>query len=102
MPPTHRPTPCLPSAAGSVDKDEVFVPEVREETHEGFEFEQTVFMRLAKLLVTLLLGWPLYLLFNVASRPYPGKFWVNHFDPWSPIFSKRERVEVGGLRARKA
>jgi omega-6 fatty acid desaturase (delta-12 desaturase) len=39
-----------------------------------------------KLTATLTIGWPLYLLFNVASRPYPGKGWVNHFDPWSPIF----------------
>jgi hypothetical protein len=40
---------------------------------------------LVKLFITLTLGWPLYLAFNVASRPYE-KSWVNHFDPWSPIF----------------
>ena len=32
-------------------------------------------------------------MFNVKSRPYNER-WVNHFDPWSPIFSKRQRVEI--------
>lgn len=82
------------SNTGSVAKDEVFVPEVRDETHEGFEWEQLGVIRLLCLVGTLIIGWPLYLLFNVASRPYPESWWVNHFDPWSPIFSKRERIEI--------
>lgn len=32
-------------------------------------------------------------MFNVKSRPYNER-WVNHFDPWSPIFSKRQCVEI--------
>lgn len=32
-------------------------------------------------------------MFNVKSRPYEES-WVNHFDPWSPIFSKRQRLEI--------
>lgn len=40
--------------------------------------------RLAHLIITLTLGWPLYLICNVASRPYPR--FASHFDPWSPIF----------------
>lgn len=40
---------------------------------------------LAKLLFSFTLGWPAYLFFNVSGRPY-DKAWVNHFDPWSPIF----------------
>lgn len=82
------------SNTGSVAKDEVFVPEVREEISEGFEMDQVGIVRLVRLVGTLTVGWPLYLFFNAASRPYPGHAWVNHFDPWSPIFSKRERVEV--------
>ncbi|KAJ9514717.1 hypothetical protein QJQ45_028402 [Haematococcus lacustris] len=39
-----------------------------------------------------LLGWPSYLFFNAAGRHYDR--WANHFDPFSPIFSKKERVEV--------
>ncbi|KAL6768564.1 FAD2 [Auxenochlorella protothecoides x Auxenochlorella symbiontica] len=80
------------SNTGCVDKDEVFVPAQREEPHEGFEWEQTAPARLAHIAVALLLGWPLYLAFNASSRPYPR--FANHFDPWSPIFSKRERAEV--------
>ena len=48
--------------------------------------------RLAFILVTLIFGWPTYLFCNVTGRPYDR--WANHFDPYSPIFSKRERVEV--------
>jgi omega-6 fatty acid desaturase (delta-12 desaturase) len=78
----------------SVDKDEVHVPHVRAEASEDFEWGQIGPLRLLNLVGALVLGWPLYLLFNVASRPYPGTLWVSHFDPWSPIFSKRERLEV--------
>jgi omega-6 fatty acid desaturase / acyl-lipid omega-6 desaturase (Delta-12 desaturase) len=81
------------SNTGSVEKDEVFVPNVREEvTDSVFEYDQLFIFRLVKLVTTLTLGWPLYLLFNVASRPYDR--FTSHFDPWSPIFSKRERVEI--------
>lgn len=82
------------SNTGSVAKDEVFVPKVMEMEREGFDWEQFGIFRLVKLVGALLLGWPMYLWFNVKSRPYPGHAWVNHFDPWSPIFSKRERVEI--------
>lgn len=80
------------SNTGCLDKDEVFVPPHREEVHEGTEWEQIAFFRMGKVAITLLFGWPLYLMFNVASRPYPR--FANHFDPWSPIFSKRERIEI--------
>jgi omega-6 fatty acid desaturase (delta-12 desaturase) len=40
----------------------------------------------------LTLGWPMYLLLNTSGREYPR--WANHFDPYSPIYSKRERLEV--------
>jgi omega-6 fatty acid desaturase (delta-12 desaturase) len=69
------------SNTSSVARDEVFVPEARERPHDGFEFEQLLPMRIAKLAVTLTLGWPLYLLMNVSSRPY-SHAWVSHFDPW--------------------
>lgn len=82
------------SNTGSVAKDEVFVPKVMDTVSEGFEWAQFGPFRLIKLLGALFLGWPMYLWFNVKSRPYPGHAWVNHFDPWSPIFSKRERVEI--------
>ena len=79
----------------SVDRDEVFVPVVHSTPHQQPSvFDQNVIVRAVKIAIGVFLGWPLYLFFNVASRPYPKRTWVNHFDPWSPIFSKRERVEV--------
>jgi omega-6 fatty acid desaturase (delta-12 desaturase) len=83
------------SNTNSIAKDEVFVPEDRPlPTEEPEYFQQNGFVRLFWLIISSTLGWPLYLFFNIASRPYPNNKWVNHFDPWSPIFSKRERVEV--------
>jgi omega-6 fatty acid desaturase / acyl-lipid omega-6 desaturase (Delta-12 desaturase) len=33
---------------------------------------------------------------NIAGRPYPrkGLHWANHFDPWSPIFTSRQRAYI--------
>lgn len=44
------------------------------------------------LAVQSLLGWPMYLLFNAGGREY-SRF-TSHFDPLSPIFSRRERPGV--------
>nr|ACF98528.1 delta-12 fatty acid desaturase [Chlorella vulgaris] len=81
------------SNTGSLAKDEVFVPPFRAEVTNGYEWEQAFPVRLVKLVGTVTVGWPLYLFFNSSSHHYEKK-WVNHFDPWSPIFSKRERLEV--------
>jgi omega-6 fatty acid desaturase (delta-12 desaturase) len=82
------------SNTGSVDKDEVFVPTVKQQHEEGDLFNWGNFapVRLFYLAVTLTLGWPMYLVANVSGRPYHR--WANHFDPYSPIYSKRERMEV--------
>ena len=53
---------------------------------------------MARLALRVVLGWPLYLFLNISGRHYEG--WTkplgpNHFDPNSPIFTKRERLEVG-------
>jgi len=72
-----------------VAKDEVFVP-CKDES-------EVVLMRytwytMGAVAVQQLLGWPMYLFFNASGREYSR--WASHFDPTSPIFSKRERVEV--------
>lgn len=46
------------------------------------------------LAVQSLLGWPMYLFFNASGREY-SRF-TSHFDPFSPIFSRRERPGVSG------
>jgi len=80
------------SNTGSVDKDEVFVPKHKSEALEEYQFKETGLVRLATILVTLTLGWPMYLFFNASGRKYER--FANHFDPYSPIYSKRERLEI--------
>lgn len=82
------------SNTGSVEKDEVFVPGVAAFDYEepALSWEDFAPLRFAWLAMTLTVGWPLYLACNVTGRPYDRV--ANHFDPYSPIFSKRERVEV--------
>jgi omega-6 fatty acid desaturase (delta-12 desaturase) len=48
--------------------------------------------RLLTIVVTLTLGWPLYLLFNVSGRRYERP--ANHFNTHSPIFADRERFFI--------
>lgn len=74
---------------------QVFVPSVKGTEADEFSIEHTAPVRLFYIIITLTLGWPMYLVANVSGRPYDR--WANHFDPYSPIFSKRERVEVSQL-----
>ncbi len=68
------------------------MPARREEPSEGFEWEQLAPVRFAKIAVSLTVGWPLYLFFNLLGRDY-GRY-VNHFDPWAPIFRCSLRVRT--------
>jgi len=79
------------SNTGSVAKDEVFVPP-KNESELVPRLMRYSWYRVAHLTVQCLLGWPLYLFFNATGREYSG--WANHFSPTSPIFSRRERMEV--------
>jgi omega-6 fatty acid desaturase / acyl-lipid omega-6 desaturase (Delta-12 desaturase) len=71
---------------------QVFVPSKIDSSARITTINDSFPMRIAQLAATLTIGWPLYLLFNVSGRKYER--WANHFDPFSPIFSKRERIEV--------
>lgn len=77
---------------------QVFVPPKKAEHPPDFSVHDYALGRFAFIFVTLTMGWPTYLFFNVTGRPYKSH-WVNHFDPYSEIFSKRERVEVRRLSA---
>eukprot|EP00877_Chromochloris_zofingiensis_P014202 jgi/Chrzof1/9035/Cz03g33220.t1_FAD2A[v5.2] len=68
---------------------QVFVP-FKDEAE--LPFHKWTWYRALFLTIQQLFGWHLYLFFNVSGRPY-SRF-ANHFDPYSPIFSKRERMEV--------
>ncbi|GAB2287003.1 Delta(12) fatty acid desaturase [Dionaea muscipula] len=81
------------SNTGSLDRDEVFVPKPKSKIPWYFtKYLNNPLGRLFTLAITLLLGWPLYLLFNVSGRPYDR--FACHFDPYGPIFSTRERIQV--------
>ena len=74
---------------------QVFVPPTADELVE--DWQQTWIVRVAKLVAALTIGWPLYLFFNVSGRKYERL--ASHFDPYSPIFSPRERLEILGSDA---
>ncbi|KAK9810606.1 hypothetical protein WJX73_004003 [Symbiochloris irregularis] len=82
------------SNTGNVQKDEVFVPKHKGKPQEDgpSEWQDIPLVKLSNLVNMLLFGWPLYLLANVSGREYEGH--ASHFDPYSPIFSKRERSEI--------
>ena len=68
------------------------VPSHLEEAMEVTGLKLSAPLRVAHIAFYLTLGLPLYLIMNAAGRDY-GTF-ANHFDPYSPIFSKRERTEI--------
>ncbi|XP_059290068.1 delta(12)-fatty-acid desaturase FAD2-like [Lycium ferocissimum] len=80
------------SNTGSLDRDEVFVPKLK----SGMKWFSTYLNnppgRILVLVVQLTLGWPLYLMFNVSGRPYDR--FACHFDPNSPIYTDRERLQI--------
>lgn len=86
------------SNTGNLERDEVFVPAVASSSHAPHDdreehkplLNQTfaALVRVARIAAMLVIGWPLYLLFNATGHPsYPTGRWVNHFTPSSPIFS---------------
>ncbi len=68
------------------------VPSHLEEALEETGVQLWAPFRLAHIAFYLTLGLPLYLIMNAAGRDY-GRF-ANHFDPYSPIYSKKERTEI--------
>lgn len=80
------------SNTGSLDRDEVFVPKQKTAIGWYAKYLNNPLGRVITLTVTLTLGWPLYLAFNVSGRPYDR--FACHFDPYGPIYSDRERLQI--------
>lgn len=80
------------SNTGSIERDEVFVPKPKSTIPWYYTYIDNPPGRVMILAITLLLGWPLYLTFNVAGRPYDH--FACHFDPYSPIYNDRERLQI--------
>nr|ACH43025.1 omega-6 fatty acid desaturase [Glycine max] len=80
------------SNTGSLDRDEVFVPKPKSKVAWYTKYLNNPLGRAASLLITLTIGWPLYLAFNVSGRPYDG--FASHYHPYAPIYSNRERLLI--------
>lgn len=80
------------SNTGSVEKDEVFVPKVKAEFGGIAKYLQHPPGRLLQIIITLTMGWPLYLIWNVSGRKYDRP--ASHFNTHSPIFMDRERFFI--------
>ncbi|KAJ7974878.1 Fatty acid desaturase [Quillaja saponaria] len=80
------------SNTGSLERDEVFVPKTKAKVSWYSKYLNNPPGRALTLVVTTILGWPLYLAFNVSGRPYDR--FACHYDPCGPIFSGRERLQI--------
>nr|QBQ82055.1 omega-6 fatty acid desaturase [Paeonia ludlowii] len=80
------------SNTGSLERDEVFVPKPKSQVGWYSKYLNNPPGRLLTLVITLTLGWPLYLAFNVSGRPYDR--FACHYDPYGPIYSDRERLQI--------
>ncbi|KAK9055452.1 hypothetical protein SSX86_026535 [Deinandra increscens subsp. villosa] len=76
----------------SLDNDEVYIPKVKSKVMIYSKLLNNPPGRVLTLAFRLIFGFPLYLLTNVSGKKY-GRF-ANHFDPLSPIFTERERIQV--------
>ncbi|ONH99154.1 hypothetical protein PRUPE_6G014600, partial [Prunus persica] len=77
---------------GSMERDEVFVPKPKSNMPWYNNYFNNTPGRLLVILVTLTVGWPLYLAFNISGQEYDR--FTCHYDPNGPIFSNWERLQV--------
>ncbi|KAJ4724133.1 Fatty acid desaturase [Melia azedarach] len=80
------------SNTGSLERDEVFVPKTKSKVAWYAKYFNNPPGRVISMFATLTLGWPLYLTLNVSGRPYDR--FACHFDPYGPIYSDRERIQI--------
>ncbi|BBH04336.1 fatty acid desaturase 2 [Prunus dulcis] len=75
---------------GSMEREEVFVPKPKSKMPWYTNYFNNPPGRLLVILVTLTVGWPLYLAFNISAQEYDR--FTCHYDPNGPIFSNWERL----------
>ncbi|KAK9707241.1 hypothetical protein RND81_07G182800 [Saponaria officinalis] len=81
---------------GSLENEEVYVPRKRENIQWYFsKYFNNPPGRVLTLFITLTLGWPLYLLFNVSGKKYER--FASHYDPYGPIHGKSVQVLISDI-----
>ncbi|XXG87687.1 hypothetical protein AAC387_Pa12g0002 [Persea americana] len=77
---------------GNLERDELFVPKLKSEVPWYSKYVNNPLGRFISLAIFFALALPLYLIFNQSGRKYDR--FASHFDPYSPIYSERERFQV--------
>ena len=80
------------SNTGSLEREEVFVPRTKPALPWYSEYTKHPPGMFILLFITLAVGGPMYLAFNASGRPYPR--FASHYDPYSPIYLRRQRAHV--------
>ncbi|XP_019236112.1 PREDICTED: delta(12)-fatty-acid desaturase FAD2-like [Nicotiana attenuata] len=75
-----------------LEHDEVYVPRLKSELRQLTKYLNNPPVQVLGLACTLILGWPLYLVFNASGRLYHR--FACHFYPYSPIYDNRERIQI--------
>lgn len=77
----------------NIGKDEVHVPYTANDSRADMPWTTT--RTAISIFKHLVLGWPAYLMFNIASnKQYKAFKHVNHFSPWSPLFAEEQRPYI--------
>ncbi|XP_063942404.1 delta(12)-fatty-acid desaturase FAD2-like [Daucus carota subsp. sativus] len=77
---------------GSLEEEEFDIPLLKSQVPLVFKYLKNPLARLLVIAAVLMVAVPLYLLVNFRGRAYDQL--ASHFDPYSPIFSHKQRVHV--------
>ncbi|XP_055819954.1 delta(12)-fatty-acid desaturase FAD2-like [Solanum dulcamara] len=77
---------------GSLENDEVYIPRLKSKLRWYYKYLNNPVGRVLVLAFTLTFAWPLYLIFNISGKKYDR--FACHYDPYSPIYSDRERLQI--------
>ncbi|XP_017251581.1 delta(12)-fatty-acid desaturase FAD2-like [Daucus carota subsp. sativus] len=80
------------SRTGSLEEEEFDIPLLKSQVSFVFKYLSNPVARLFVIALVLVVAVPLYLLVNFRGRTYDR--FASHFDPYSPMFSSRQRALV--------
>lgn len=80
------------SNTGSLKQDEVFILKPKSQLPCFSKYLNNHPGSFLALVVSLTLGWPLYLTFNISGHRYDR--FAYHYDPYSRIYSDQEHLQI--------